>query len=117
MDNNDLKKISKDFKNLYERMNSAMKELDSLKEDFCQFADKFSYAINEKSDLFYEYISVEEMEFSRRTYNALKKAGINNLKDLTSITKKRLKKFRLIGDKCMEEIERFFQEHEINFKE
>ena len=45
-----------------------------------------------------------ETEISTRTFNALRRSGINTLGQLTQLTESDLKKVRNLGPKCCEEI-------------
>lgn len=47
---------------------------------------------------------IEELDFSVRTFNCLKRAGINNVADLISKTEEDLMKVRNLGKKSLEEI-------------
>lgn len=49
-------------------------------------------------------MTIEELDFSPRSYNCLKRAGINTVDDLCSKTKPELKKVRNLGEKSLEEI-------------
>lgn len=48
--------------------------------------------------------SVDELEFSVRSYNCLKRAGIDTVGDITAMTESDLKKIRNLGTKSFEEI-------------
>ena len=47
---------------------------------------------------------IEELDLSVRSYNGLKRAGINNLSDLAGYSKKRLQNIKNLGKKSVEEI-------------
>jgi len=49
-------------------------------------------------------ILVEDMGFSVRTCNCLKRAGINTLQDLSGKTEQDLMKVRNLGVRCLKEI-------------
>lgn len=50
--------------------------------------------------------TVKELNFSTRTYNCLRRAGITNVGELWDAYKaKRLGKIRNFGHKCMKEVE------------
>ena len=48
--------------------------------------------------------TIEEMELSVRSYNCLKRAGINTVEDLTQKTKEDMLKVRNLGLKSLEEV-------------
>lgn len=49
-------------------------------------------------------ITIEEMDFSVRTYNCLKRAGINNAEQLQKMTEEEMRSVRLLGQKNIDEI-------------
>ncbi|MDD3314123.1 MAG: DNA-directed RNA polymerase subunit alpha [Syntrophaceticus sp.] len=49
---------------------------------------------------------IEEMELSVRSYNCLKRAGINSVEDLTQRTVEEMMKVRNLGKKSLEEVEK-----------
>ena len=53
-----------------------------------------------------QYLSktIEELDFSVRTYNCLKRAGISTVADLTQLTKEDVLKIRNMGLKWLDEI-------------
>ena len=63
-----------------------------------------------------ERLDVKDVGFSVRTYNALKRTGINYLGDLENVTEERLKKVRNFGKKGFEELVAKMQEFGISFK-
>jgi len=48
--------------------------------------------------------SIDELEFSVRSYNCLRRAGINTVQDLTQVTEEDMLKVRNLGKKSFEEI-------------
>lgn len=50
-------------------------------------------------------ILIDNMDFSTRTYNCLRKVGCYTLEDLLSLSRKQLNNIRLMGQKSVEEIE------------
>jgi len=50
--------------------------------------------------------TIEELDFSVRSFNCLKRAGINTVADLTSKTQEELMKVRNMGTKSLEEVEK-----------
>lgn len=49
-------------------------------------------------------ITIDELELSVRSYNCLKRAGINSIADLTSMTEEDMMKVRNLGRKSLEEV-------------
>lgn len=49
-------------------------------------------------------VGIEDLELSVRSYNCLKRAGINTIGDLRGTTRERLMKVRNLGRKSMEEV-------------
>lgn len=51
-----------------------------------------------------EKINIEELDFSVRTWNCLRRAGIDNLRQLVNKSANELYKIRNLGRKCLQEI-------------
>ena len=51
-----------------------------------------------------EDMKIEELDFTVRSYNCLKKAGVNTISDLTSMTYVELLKIKNLGRKSLNEI-------------
>ena len=62
-------------------------------------------------------IKIENLELSIRTFNGLKRAGINSLSDLANVTEKQFRKFKNIGKVGFEEIVNKMQQYGIYFRE
>ena len=62
-------------------------------------------------------IKIENLELSIRTFNGLKRAGINSLSDLANVTEKQFRKFKNIGKVGFEEIVNKMQQYGICFRE
>lgn len=58
----------------------------------------------EKDDPSVNQVLIEDMEFSVRTYNCLKRAGINNAEQLVRMTENEVLNIRSMSSKCLEEI-------------
>lgn len=56
-------------------------------------------------------IELESLELTYRTYNCLRRAGINSLLDLSSRSDDELKRIRNLGRKSFEEIQEKLAEH------
>lgn len=55
-------------------------------------------------DVLLEGASIDELDFSIRTYNCLRRAGIQTVKDLVNCTEEDLLKIRNFGRKCVKEV-------------
>lgn len=60
--------------------------------------------------------SIEELELSVRAYNCLRRAGVNNVQDLTSKTESEMKKIRNLGKISLEEVISKVKELGLEFK-
>ena len=49
-------------------------------------------------------VTIDELELSVRSYNCLKRAGINTVQDLTSRTEDEMMKVRNLGRKSLDEV-------------
>jgi DNA-directed RNA polymerase subunit alpha len=49
-------------------------------------------------------MSIEELDLSVRSYNCLKRAGMNTVEDLTNRTEEDMMKVRNLGRKSLEEV-------------
>lgn len=63
-----------------------------------------------------ERLDVKDFEFSLRTYNCLKRAGINYLDDLANMTEEQVRGIRNLRKSSFEEIVAEMKEHGISFK-
>ena len=61
-------------------------------------------------------MTIEELDLSVRSYNCLKRAGINNVEDLTNKTEEDMMKVRNLGRKSLEEVREKLHELEMDFK-
>ena len=90
---------------------------------FLQKAEMYRYYIpNIIKNLSSDYVDVKEdtpleaLEFSLRTHNCLKRAGIKNLKDITDKYLYELKKIRNLGPKSVEEVLSTLQQYGLTLK-
>ena len=71
-------------------------------------AEAFSTAImvekNEKDKEKVLEMTIEELDLSVRSFNCLKRAGINTVEDLTTKTEEEMMKVRNLGRKSLEEV-------------
>ena len=63
-----------------------------------------------------EETPIEDLDLSVRSYNCLKRWGINTLKDLTSMTRDGMMKVRNLGRKSLKEVESKLKEIGLSFK-
>ncbi len=61
-------------------------------------------------------MSIEELDLSVRSYNCLKRAGINSVEELTNRTEEEMMKVRNLGKKSLEEVLAKLIELELNLK-
>lgn len=61
-------------------------------------------------------MTIEELDLSVRSYNCLKRAGINTVEDLTNRTEEDMMKVRNLGRKSLEEVKEKLHELEMDFK-
>ena len=79
------------------------------KRKFCTFYDK-GCGCSRK-------IPLEEVDISVRTYNCLKRAGINTIEDLEEYSENDLKRVRTLGQQCLYEVLEICKVHGVNLKE
>ena len=58
---------------------------------------------------------IEEMDFSVRTFNCLKRAGINTVQELTQKTEDEMIKIRNLGKKSLDEVKNKLEEMGLGF--
>lgn len=71
--------------------------------DVAQKAEVMTTKANDTATKFLE-MSIDELELSVRSYNCLKRAGINTVQELTSKTSDEMMKVRNLGRKSLEEV-------------
>lgn len=69
------------------------------------YAEKATDFLEEDSDPRYTETEIENLDFSVRTYNCLKRAGLNTLSDIIRYPKEDLAKIRNFGNYSMKEVE------------
>ncbi|NLJ90071.1 MAG: DNA-directed RNA polymerase subunit alpha, partial [Clostridiales bacterium] len=62
-------------------------------------------------------MSIDELELSVRSYNCLKRAGINTVEELTNKTAEDMMKVRNLGKKSLEEVTSKLAELGLSLKE
>lgn len=122
-----IEKLKKDIQlqngNLYEnlgKLKEIKERLDKEKERIDKEKERLAKEEEERFNKLYkteeERLDVKDVGFSVRTYNALKRTGINYLGDLENVTEERLKKVRNFGKKGFEELVAKMQEFGISFQ-
>ncbi len=61
-------------------------------------------------------MNIDELELSVRSYNCLKRAGINTVEELTNKTSEDMMKVRNLGKKSLEEVEQKLEGLGLGFK-
>ncbi len=67
--------------------------------------------VNDTYDASYDDVTLDEMGFSVRTYNCLKRAGVTTLNELKDMDSEDLAKVRNLGRRCIEEIAEALQKY------
>ena len=62
-------------------------------------------------------MSIDDMELSVRSYNCLKRAGINTIEDLTKRSKDDMLKVRNLGKKSLDEVIQKLESYGLHLKE
>ena len=106
--------IPKEKLNEYKTFNDQIdEEIAKLKRELHQIKiDGVNYITNTTKST-----SIEELDFSTRTYNALKRAKINTLDDLISHTVEDISRIRNLGRKSLKEIFLKLYERGYSFKD
>ena len=77
--------------------------------------DIMAEAIEEPANK-YQNKSIEELELSVRSYNCLKRAGIQTVEELTQKTEDEMMRVRNLGKKSLKEVKDVLQELGLGFK-
>lgn len=87
--------------------------------DLCEAMSKMNVLVASEEDTKSKVLdmSVEEMELSVRSYNCLKRAGIDNVQDLIQKTREDMLKVRNLGLKSIEEISEKLEGYGLDFKD
>ena len=64
----------------------------------------------------YQNMSIEDLELSCRSYNCLKRAGIQTVEELTQKTEEDMMKVRNLGKKSLKEVKDVLQELGLGFR-
>jgi DNA-directed RNA polymerase subunit alpha len=98
-------KILSEHLSLFMQLNSDMNDLEVMKEKEEDGVDKVLE------------MAIEELEFSVRSYNCLKRANINTIGELTEKTEDEMMKVRNLGKKSLEEVKSKLAERGLSLKE
>lgn len=87
--------------------------------DLCEAMSKMNILVASEEDNKIKVLdtSIEEMELSVRSYNCLKRAGINTIENLIQKTREDMLKVRNLGLKSIEEVSEKLKEYGLNFKD
>lgn len=87
--------------------------------DLCEAMSKMNILVSSEEDGKTKILdmSIEEMELSVRSYNCLKRAGINTVEDLIQRTKDDMLKVRNLGLKSIEEVSEKLTEYGLKFRD
>ena len=91
----------------------AESDINKFKSEFV----KFMNAKQEDSKLKKLETSIDDLDFSVRAYNCLKRAGINTLGDLTAKSETEMMKIRNLGKKSLKEVIDKIKEMGLRFRE
>ena len=64
----------------------------------------------------YQNMTIEDLELSVRSYNCLKRAGIQTVEELTQKTEEDMMKVRNLGKKSLKEVKEVLISYGLNFK-
>jgi DNA-directed RNA polymerase subunit alpha len=62
-------------------------------------------------------MTIEELDLSVRSYNCLKRAGINTVQELTQKTEEEMMKVRNLGRKSLEEVQQKLEALNLSLKQ
>jgi DNA-directed RNA polymerase subunit alpha len=62
-------------------------------------------------------IPIDDLNLSVRSYNCLKRSGIQSIQQLTSMTRNEVEKIKNLGKKSLREIQKQLTEYGLSFKE
>lgn len=87
--------------------------------DLCEAMSKMNILVSTEEDSKTKILDmpIEEMELSVRSYNCLKRAGINTVEDLTQKSREDMLKVRNLGIKSIDEVCEKLSEYGLNFRE
>ena len=81
--------------------------------DLSEIADKTEIMVEKEESETAKVLemNIDELELSVRSYNCLKRAGINTVEELTNKTSEDMRKVRILGRKSLEEVLGKLKEH------
>jgi len=91
-------------------------------ENFFNLEEKFNNlnlqkTVNVVEEETFENLTIEDLDLSIRSYNCLKRAGIQDVRELTQKTELEMMKFRNLGKKSLKEITEKLAEKGLSFKD
>lgn len=89
---------------LFTNLDELVKESDIMSESRQETANK------------YQNMTIEDLELSVRSYNCLKRAGIQNVDELTQKTEEEMIKVRNLGKKSLKEVKEVLTSYGLGFK-
>lgn len=90
--------------NLFVEMSSVAKMTEVLSDSAQEPSNKF------------QNMTIEDLELSVRSYNCLKRAGIQTVEELTQKTEEEMMKVRNLGKKSLKEVKDMLQKYGLDFK-
>ncbi|MPM96257.1 DNA-directed RNA polymerase subunit alpha [bioreactor metagenome] len=98
-------KILIDHLNILTNVDEAVKEMDPL------IKDANGETVNKGM-----VMMIEDLDLSVRSYNCLKRAGIQTVEELTQKTEEEMMRVRNLGKKSLKEVKDKIYEHGLSFK-
>ena len=80
-----------------------------------KYTDIMAEAFEEPTNK-YQNMTIEDLELSVRSYNCLKRAGIQTVEELTQKTEEDMMKVRNLGKKSLKEVKEVLISYGLNFK-
>lgn len=80
-----------------------------------KYTDIMAEAVEEPTNK-YQNMTIEDLELSVRSYNCLKRAGIQTVEELTQKTEEDMMKVRNLGKKSLKEVKEVLISYGLNFK-
>lgn len=93
--------ISSEIENAVEKLNAEKQQKVVVKQEFGRYYNR-DMKVMSLADV--KAMELDELGLSSRSYNALKRAGLNTIGDVEKVTIKHLKKIRNLGRRSCEEI-------------
>lgn len=98
---------------LIEHLNPFANIITKINEDIRVFEEEKQHKHNAAESI---QVPIEDLNLSVRSFNCLKRANINFLNDLTSMTRSDIKKIKNLGNKSLREIYKKVNDFGLSFK-